>query len=516
MIEQITGRHDSNGTISSCVIWAGVLCAGLLFYGLTAQQGVSWQDSGMLQWRILAGDYVGNLGLALAHPLYIAIGRFFLLVPFGCDVTLLNFCSGAGMAVTLANVSVLGILLTGRRWIGLMTAGMLAVMHTPWWLSTIAEVYTWNAAFFTVELIFFIVCIRKPSPARLAGLFLCNGLNLSVHNLALLSLPVYGTWALLLVYRRRLPPVCIALAGAAYICGAAPLVWLVIQEMLQTGSFQTAVESMLFGRYASDVFNVSLSQPLMGVNAALSSLNFMHVGLLLGVVGWVNMRITIGRPLAWSFFVLLCLQGFFFLRYSVPDQFTFIVPTLVVFSLGMAVGMDVLARRSSAWRKAVVAACLLSIVLMPLTYAALPPTLKALNLSVKRERALPFREEMRYWAVPWKHTEHSAEQFARVALLEAAPDGLIVCDSTSYYPLILMRERMQGTGAVLIENYTTMARRYAAAPEALALLLRERQVFLVSPVLNFIAEEHRQFFEFAREDGLILYTLNNKSLGSLE
>lgn len=508
MIEQTTGRYDSGGTASLCVLWTGVLCAGFFLYGLTAQQGVSWQDSGMLQWRILTGDYAGNLGLALAHPLYIAIGRLFLLIPFAGDFALLNFCSGAGMAVTLANIFVLGFLLTGRRWIGLMTAGMLAVMHTPWWLSTIAEVYTWNAAFFTAELIFFIVCIRKPSPAKLAGLFLCNGLNLSVHNVALLSLPVYGTWALFLVYRRRLPPVCIALAGAAYICGAAPLVWLVIQEMLQTGSFQAAVESMLFGRYASDVFNVSLNQPLMGVNAALSSLNFMHVGLLLGVVGWVNMRITIGRPFAWSLFVLLCLQGFFFLRYSVPDQFTFIVPTLVLFSLGMAVGMDMLARRSSAWKKAVVAACLLSIVLMPLTYAVLPLTLEALHVDATRARALPFRDEMRYWLVPWKNNEHSAEQFARTALLEVAPDGLIVCDGTSYYPLILMKERMQGTEAVLIEHYTTMARRYAAAPEALALLLRERKVFVVSPVLNFISEDYLQGFEFSKKPDQILYRLS--------
>ena len=53
----------------------------------------------------------------------------------------------------------------------LMTAGMLAVMHTPWWLSTITEVYTWNAAFFSAELILFIACLRRPSLYKLAGLF---------------------------------------------------------------------------------------------------------------------------------------------------------------------------------------------------------------------------------------------------------------------------------------------------------------------------------------------------------
>ena len=188
-----------------------------------------------------------------------------------------------------------------------------------------------------------------------------------------------------------------------------------------------------------------------------------------------------------SLLALLGLYGIFFLRYSVPDQFTFILPSLVLFSLGMAVGMDVLARKSTAWRNAVVAACLFSMVLMPLTYAVLPSALQALNLTVARERVLPFRDEMRYWIVPWKHTEKSAERFARAALNEAAPDGIIVCDSTSYYPLILMQGRLQGTEGVSIEDYATMVHRYGAEPDALVRLLSERPVFIVSPVLNFIS-----------------------------
>ena len=177
----------------------------------------------------------------------------------------------------------------------------------------------------------------------------------------------YGPWFLCAGAACRL--LCIVLAGVAYVCGAAPLVWLVIQETLQTGSLQASLDQCCSAGMSAHVFNVSLNQPLMRVNAALSSLNFLHVGLILGVLGWVSMVKRIGKPLAWSLLTLLGLQGLFFLRYSVPDQFTFIVPTLVLFSLGMAVGMDVLARRSAVWRKTVVAACLFSIVLMPLTYA---------------------------------------------------------------------------------------------------------------------------------------------------
>jgi hypothetical protein len=316
---------------------------------------------------------------------------------------------------------------------------------------------------------------------------------------------------LVFVRRHRLAFAAVPIAAAACLCGAAPLVWLVIQETLQTGDVRAAVASMLFSGYSGQVFNVSPNWVWMGVNAALSSLNFMHAGLFVGIVGWVQMRRTIGTPIALSLLSLMGLQGIFFLRYSVPDQFTFILPSLVLFSLGMAVGMDVLARKSTAWRNMVVAACLFSMVLMPLTYAVLPSALEALNLRVSRARTLPFRDEMRYWIVPWKHAEKSAERFARAALNEAAPDGIIVCDSTSYYPLILMQGRLQGTGGVSIEDHSSMVVRYGADPGALSQLLRERPVFIVSPVLNFISDEYRQDFDFTKETESVLYRLRLKA-----
>lgn len=510
MVIQQPTPHSSGSPLPLCALWFVVASAGFLLYALTAQQGVGWQDSGMLQFRIVTGDYSGNLGLALSHPLYIAIARLFLLLPFGSEWLRLSMCSGAGMAVTLANVAILGWMLTGRNWIGIITAGMLAVMHTPWWLSTITEVYTWNTALFSAELIALILCLRRPSLYKVGALFLITGFNISVHNLALLSLPVYGIVVLILMGRRSLPPAALAIACAACLCGAAPLAWLVLQEALQTGDIQAAVASMLFSRYAGQVFNASVSWNLMGVNTALSSLNFLHAGWFLGIVGWIQMRTTIGKQITWPLFALLGLHGIFFLRYSVPDQFTFILPSLVLFSLGIAVGIDALSRRTAAWMNAVVAGCLLSIAVMPLTYAVLPVALNKLNISVSRERVLPFRDEMRYWIVPWKHTEDSAERFARAALSEAAPDGIIVCDSTSYYPLMLMRGRMQGGDRVDLEVFSSISRRYASNSEAMALLVHEREVFIVSPALNFISEHYRHMFSIEKNSGDVLYRVTGR------
>ena len=53
--------------------WTAVVLVFTVFYGLTAQRGVSWQDSGRFQYRVLNGEYHDDLGLALAHGLDIRL-----------------------------------------------------------------------------------------------------------------------------------------------------------------------------------------------------------------------------------------------------------------------------------------------------------------------------------------------------------------------------------------------------------------------------------------------------------
>ena len=68
---------------SSKGLWWLTFILSAVLYLLTCQRGVSWQDSGMFQWRVLNSDLTGDLGLALAHPLYIAAGKLFVWFPLG-------------------------------------------------------------------------------------------------------------------------------------------------------------------------------------------------------------------------------------------------------------------------------------------------------------------------------------------------------------------------------------------------------------------------------------------------
>jgi len=466
-------------------LWFFSLLVFSLLFGLTCQRGVSWQDSGMFQWRVLTGDYVGRLGLALAHPLYIAAGQVLKYIPIANLPGRLNFFSGLGMAVALANLAAVVSILTSRRWIGLLIAAVLAVTHTVWWLSTVAEVYTWSAAALTAELWLLVSLIRRPRWGAMAALGLVNGLGLCIHNFALLPLPIYAIAATALVARRKVPLWSLAVAVAAWLAGAGVYLGFTAHEAVKSGSILAAIHSALFGHYAKDVLNVVHLSKHWTANFALTALNFVSVLTPLAILGWCRMRRRLGGPAAAALAAVTIIEVLFFVRYPVPDQFTFVLPTLVMVAMAAGVGLAVMADASQRWRKAAIAVCGLSIVLQPAGYAAAPALLRAAGIEVNRSRNLPFRDEARYWLVPWKHNEDSAERFAAAALRHAhgtgGLSGAIIPDSTSEHPLLIVRRRNPNLRDVWIQFRGAPLPEYDKNPAAFRSRLAQRPLFVVSP-----------------------------------
>ena len=475
-----------------------VLVGAILLYGLTAQRGVGWQDSGEYQWRVLTGQYADQTGLARAHPLYIALGRLLMLIPIGEIATKLNLFSGLAMAVALANLAGLVVLLTGRRWIGAAAAGMLAVCHTAWWLSTVAEVYTLSAAGLTAELWLLAAMIRRLDLPKLGGLALVNGLGVCVHNFALLPLPVYVAVAIVLVVRRRLPAWSLAVAGAMWIVGASLYIGFIVGMALDTGDVLGAVRSALVGEYGREVFHAAPRGRHLAVNLGLACLNFLSLLLPLAAVGWARFRQRLGGPTAAAMGAITVIELLFVVRYPVPDQFTFLLPTLTMIALAAGVGLGVLLDAGGKWKRAAVAAAVVSILLPPAAYLGVLQIARTTGVGADRARRLAFRDEQRYWLLPWKHDEHSAEQFARAALREAAPDGVIVPDETSDHPLALtqwLEGRWPGV-TVLLPPRAPDERTAAGRP-----------VFVVSQVPGYCPEELLHAETFPRAEGEVLYRL---------
>jgi hypothetical protein len=485
----------------------------MVFFALylgTAQRTVGWQDSGMFQWRVLKGDYAGKLGLALAHPLYIAAGRLLAAISRRHLPLLLNAFSGLGMAVALANLAAVTALLTGKRWVGLLTAAMLAVTHTVWWLGTIAEVYTWSAAGLTAEIWLLVLLIRRPRWELLGCLALVSGLGLCVHNFALLPLPVYVVVAAALTVRRKLPPWSLAAAAAGYILGAGLYLGLIVDLWVRSGDLLGAIRSGLFGDYSEQVLNVAAGSRHWKSNAALSGLNFANVLLPLVVIGWFRMRRRLGAATAAAIGAVTLIEMLFFIRYPVPDQFTFILPTLMVVGVAAALGLATLCDLSRRWRTMAITACIVSLIWQPAFYAAAPALAKRFVGEVRRARELPFRDEGRYWLTPWKHNERSAQLFAAAALLEAAPNGVIVPDSTSAPPLRMVRELTGLWEGVSVQFEGGPLTPYARDPDAFRAELADRPFFATTDVQGYIPKKLREDANFHSSPGAVLYTVRWK------
>ena len=436
-----TQPTDSAGPRGGAGFYLAVLGMMLAVYAVTTQQGPAWQDSGIFQWRILNLDLAGELGLALAHPLLIMLGKAMSFLPIGPPAFRMNLISAICGAVATANVALLVRRLSPDRpaaaW---LAAGFFGLAHTPWWLSTICESQMVFAALFTIELHVLASLVRRPTGGLALLLGAVNGLALMAHNLALLGMAVYGLVVLAFCLRGRLRFSAVGLLAVGWVAGSAGLLVLVTREAGAIGLI-SAAESALFGqKWQSDVLGGSARAVKMG--AAYIVYNFPNVALPLAAVGlWAFRRATL-RPLGWPVYGLTALYLVFAIRYTVVDQFMFFVPFYVMVAVLAGVGLGSLRERVLGWLAPLAMASLL---IGPALYAAMPSVARSANLAVPGRQDLPFRDAGRYWLSPWKAGENSAGLFASKALESVPAGGTIIADSTSLHPL-RWTQRVEGLG----------------------------------------------------------------------
>ena len=453
-----------------------------LLYAFTAQRGVSWQDSGEFHYRVLVEDYFWISGIARAHPAYIAAAECFVrLFPKAYFFYALNLFSGLGMALALTLLARLLALLQVKRTTILITLLTLGLSHMTWWLSSVAEVYTWSLAFLLAELL----CVAKlcEKGTQAMWLWIClallNGLHAAFHNFAFLNLPVY---ALLFLYLQRDKPllrniVLVLLTAMAWFMGASLLVALFQMEWRETDSFSATLKSLLFGREFEDVVTGrrAINWPLVKMNLALASISFFNpVWFFLFAAGRTRHCFTAFKV---TLLGLTLLHVLFWIRYFVPDQATFVLPTVALLSVWVAIGLDSI----SLNRKQVTVLCAVLLLFSLATPFVLHHLLTLKQGGVKRARQLPFREETRYWLYPWKQDEQSAVKFVE-AVQNILKDGdLLIADNTAAGPLMAAQASGQLSKKIRIITFFTGE----TEAELLRLVELKDRVYIVSPVPGY-------------------------------
>ncbi len=432
---------DTNPTALGWRIGVLVFLAAAGLYLATAQHGASWQDSGEYQWRIMTGDYLLTGG-ARSHPLYIAIGQcVYRLAGAEHYCTVLNSLNGVVMAAALATLAAILCRLGVARLGALAIVSVVMLTHAVWWLATITETYPLSVLLLMVELYCLSRLIGSGKLRWLVALAAVNGLHLSVHNIALLGLPVYGLVAIAMIVgatRRsqgsatRVVGVSFATVGAWIVGGGA--FWTVVTIQVQRMGFAAGMADCLWGSYSDEVFGTQANS-MTWVNFALMGISFAGPLLLLAIVGVVRCfrppsdgLCKAQRQTSRAILAVMIIEGVFLSRYFVPDQFLFALPTIFTMAILAGVGGQWLMARRALWRR--------GLPVLLFAWAACQPALLWTGYRLAGQRfdrpshSAP-RDEAAYWILPWKCDDHSTTDWVTGIQTQLDPSIPIRTDGTT-------------------------------------------------------------------------------------
>lgn len=353
-----------------------------VLYALTAQRGLGWGDSGEFQhWVLDCSGLLCAESFSNSHPLYVWFARLVSGSPL--HVTLVSAFFGA--------LSVGGLFLCSRN---LPVSVLFGLAHMPWWLSCLAEVQTMNLAFTAFGTLAFLRYLGTGASVWLLTAAFLAGLQLEVHNFALLALPVYAVFFLL---RSRSMPV-----GRIFGLGAlAVAVWALGASYWLYSITERGLADVLVGRYGGKVSGFIPESPKLSLfNLAMSAMSFFTPAAL---VLWNRTglgKVACGSYGAKAVVALFAVNFAFFARYFVPDQATFALPSLF-FAFLFVSGFPM-----SRSRFAALAAIQMLLPVLALQIARQLPVKENLKLRHK------YRDEAAYFALPWKFNENSADRYA--------------------------------------------------------------------------------------------------------
>jgi len=461
---ELDSKNKLEGKKKHWLLLAAVFFCFLALYAVTAQRGVSWQDGGEFQYRIFAGDLRWNSGIARAHPLYVlAASGFAKLFPLAQMFYATNVFSGLGLAIASTLLFALVSRLTGRWLCGFLSAVLFGLSHMPWWQGTAAEVDAWGCAFVISELTVLSFAVGRERPGLWLLLAFINGMHFSVHDVALLSFPV-----LILACPVKWWPMC----AGTWLVGAIPILLLLPQEF-QAFGWAGTVRSVLFGHgFEGSALGSSFNVKIVFINFALFAVNFMNPAWVFAVKPLFMMRGKFLILVRWVMFF----HVLFFVRYFAPNQAQFSAPVVMLTALWAGLGVSCLKKRSLI---ALIAVSVLCSTLVP------PLILTGVNggqLFPKRERSLPFRDEARYWLLPWKHNEDSAFRFVKEVGRQLHTGDVLIADSTSTGPLLAAR-----SSGLVMSDWRLVTPWSGETDGELSALTRTNRprVYVVSPVLGY-------------------------------
>jgi len=472
-----------------------VLLAAAVLYTATCAPGPLWQDSGIYQYRIWHNDIEGNLGLALAHPLYHIIGIAVKYIPLGEFGYRINLISAVAGAFAVANLFLLLRLWLKKNSPALIAAITLALSHTFWRHAVIAEDYTLYAALLLAELLMLLQYVKTKRVVFLYLLGLFNGLAIATHMFASIGFVCYLVFLVFLLAKKQITLKHLLIMAVLWIICAAPYEYLIIKNIVESGNFRATMASALFGnRWQSNVFNTGLSAGLIKENLILLAYNFPTPNLIFFFAGLYGLKkVSTGRGFKNILIALSALFFIFAFRYTVPDRYAFFIPFYCLACILFGVGFNLLI---SLPNRKVLAYLVFILALLPIpTYIIAPAAAEKLQFGLATKRKVPYRNEYTWFLRPWRTGSDSPERFANEVAGSAENNAVIWADTTTVPPL-LYAQQVKGRRAdiKIVSDLINSEGSPEFDERSIEKLLAERAVYVVSPIdgycPNFLLERY--------------------------
>lgn len=478
-----------------------VFLCSLVLYTATCAPTVLWQDSGLFVYRIWHNDLQGNLGIALAHPLYIMFGIIAKLIPFGELAWRINMLSAIFGAIAVANLFLLLRLWLGNIWPAVIGSVTLAVSWTFWQNAVIAETYSLYAAQLFTELLVLLQYVRTKRTGYLYLLALLNGLAVANHLWGVLALACYGIFLLSIVIRRQIGLKVLILFIVFWIIGAAPYEYLVFKNLIINNDVKSTIESALFGKtWQGAVLNTNLSGKLFLENAAFIALNFPTPNFLLLFVGLaVLYKKSPSISFASIILGMMVLYFVFAFRYTVADRHAFFLPFYCIAALFIGLGADWLLARYSG-RKLCVLVMLLA--LLPVSsYFVTPAVAREYYKPLAKRRQRPYRDEYTYWLQPWKTGYDGAERFATETLESVEKDAVVYAYTTDVHAMLYVQE-VKGIrpDVKIVSDYDHSEDAPVLDATSISEIMAERPFYVTSNLKGYYPSFLDERYDFVEKD----------------
>ncbi len=364
--------------------------------------------------------------MPLTHFLYLNTAIFFTKFLGMDSVMVMRLMSVVPAALTVSLVFVLIKEFVEENWIAVMSTFVFGFSFTFWRSAETVEVYTFNALWIILFLVYSIKSLKNNSQNYIiiAGILL--GLSLWVHIQNIMLIPAYLVLLYLLKSNRKKATISLI------------SFFLIFLFMILINSLQGIELKYVFaskeGPWVEDTFNQGFSDLLKDILKAAAFLIYnFNVFIFFSISGVIYLYKHFKSESIFLFMASLFTLGFATF-YAVSDNYVFFIPFYIIFTLFIALGVKKLSSRYALRKLKFVP------VFIPLFYICSLYIVSLIPQTQKFHQEKLYKGGLTYYMLPWLHNNIGCIEFT---LRDGQTDDHIIVLKESSREFIQLRKKYQ-------------------------------------------------------------------------